>query len=204
MRQRRIRPALLLWALLFAHAGAAWAERADRDKPVHIEADQLTIDDAHQRSIFMGNVVMTQGTLTITGDQAVATQDRRGLEHGTLTGKPATFRQKREGLDEYVDGSGLRIEYDAVTGIMDIYGQAHVKRGQDDVRGEHISYNPRTEIFQVFGQTPEAASTTPSAPGKPGKVFVIIQPPKAASAVPPAEPLSIKRDTRLLNPETKP
>lgn len=195
MNQRKTRQVMMLCAVLCGYADSALAERADRDKPVHLEADEVRIDDARQISIFTGNVQMTQGTLSISGEQVVATQGNQGFEHGTVTGKPAGFRQKREGMDEYVEGFGLRIEYDAISGIMDIYGQAHVKRGQDDVRGEHITYNPRTEIFQVSG----AAAQLPDK----GRVRVVIQP-KAASAVPPAEPLSIKPDTRLIKPENKP
>ncbi|HMC12989.1 MAG TPA: lipopolysaccharide transport periplasmic protein LptA [Gallionellaceae bacterium] len=197
MRQQRTK-AVLLCAVLCGYAGAAIAERADRDKPVHVEADQMSIDDARQVSIFTGSVLMTQGTLSINGEQIIATQGKQGFEHGKVTGQPAGFRQKREGMDEYVEGYGARIDYDAVSGIMDIYGQAHVKRGQDDVRGDHISYNQRTEIFQVFG----ALSPLPDK----GRVRVVIQPKSAnaASDVPAAEPLSIKPDTRLINPEKKP
>jgi len=197
MSQRKISAILTLCAVLGGHADAAIAERADRDKPIHLEADQVRIDDARQISIFTGNVLMTQGTLSISGDQVVATQGPQGFEHGTVTGKLAAFRQKREGMDEYVEGFGQRIEYDAVSGIMDIYGQAHVKRGEDDVRGDHITYDPRTEIFQVSG-APAAAVD------KGARVHVRINPPKAASAAAPAEPLNIRPDTRLLNPEKKP
>lgn len=194
MSRRMNKQAMLLCAILCGYTGAAIAERADRDKPVHLEADQVSIDDARQISIFTGNVQMTQGTLSISGDQIIAVQGKQGFEHGTATGQPAGFRQKREGMDEYVEGYGARIEYDAISGIMNIYGQAHVKRGQDDVRGEHITYNPKTEIFQVSGGT----SPLPEK----GRVRVVIQP-KAASAVPGAEPLSIKPDTNLITQERK-
>jgi lipopolysaccharide export system protein LptA len=188
--------ALLLGAALCVHAGGAIAERADRDKPVRLEADQVSIDDARQVGIFTGDVVMTQGTLSISGEQVVAMQGPGGFEHGTVTGKPAEFRQKREGLNEFVEGSGARIEYNAITGIMDIYGQAHVKRGQDDVRGEHITYDPRKETFQVSGGQAQL-------PGKPTRVQVVINP-KSASSVPSTDSLPIKPDTRLIAPEKKP
>jgi len=195
MNRQRIN-IILLGALLCGYAGAALAERADRNKPVHLEADQASIDDARQVSTFTGNVLLNQGTLSINGEQIVATQGKQGFEHGTATGQPAGFRQKREGLDEYVEGYGARIEYDAVSGIMNIYGQAHVKRGQDDVRGEHITYNPRTEVFQVVG-------TSLPSPDQ-GRVRVVIQPKTSSASAPAAEPLSIKPDTRLINPENKP
>lgn len=195
--KRQRAEAVLLCALLCGYAGTALADHADRDKPVHLEADQVSIDDARQVSTFTGNVLMTQGTLSINGEQVIAVQGKQGFEHGMATGQPAGFRQKREGLDEYVEGYGARIEYDAVSGIMNIYGQAHVKRGQDDVRGEHITYNPRTEVFQVAG----SSVLTPDK----GRVHVIIQPKAgAASAAPAGEPLSIKPDTKLINPDNKP
>ncbi len=190
--------AMLLAGAGVLFAGAARAERADRDKPVHIEADQVTIDDARQLGVFTGDVVMTQGTLSISGDQVIAVQGKAGFEHGTATGKPASFRQKREGLNEFGEGSGGRIEYDAVSGIMDIYGQAHVKRGQDDVRGDHITYDQHKETFQV---TSGQLQLQPES--KKERVMVTINPKSTASAVPPAESLPIKPETRLLPPEKK-
>jgi lipopolysaccharide export system protein LptA len=60
-------------ALLFAAAGHA--EKADREKPINLEADRVTVDDARQTSVFEGNVVLTQGTLVIRGDRMEVRQD---------------------------------------------------------------------------------------------------------------------------------
>ena len=126
-------------------------------------------------------------------------QGPRGFEHGTVTGKPAEFRQKREGLNEFVEGSGLRIEYNAVTGIVDIYGKARVKRGQDEVRGDHITYDQRKETYVVDGGQPQPHGKQ----AEKGRSVVVINP-KPASAVPSTESLPIKPDTRLIAPENKP
>ena len=53
----------LLCCALLALAATAGAEKADRDKPVNLEADRVTVDDAKQLATFEGNVVLTQGTL---------------------------------------------------------------------------------------------------------------------------------------------
>ena len=90
--------------------------------------------------------------MQIRGDKVIVTQDKDGFKHGTALGNLASFRQKREGLDEYVDGKSERIEYDALTESVDFYGHARLERGRDEVRGEHITYNARTEIFSVKGQ----------------------------------------------------
>lgn len=61
-------------------APIAYGERADRDKPVNLEADQVTVDDNKQVATFIGNVVLTQGTLVIRGDRMVVQQDAEGFK----------------------------------------------------------------------------------------------------------------------------
>ena len=158
-----------------------FAERADRDKPIHLEADQLRIDDAQQISTFIGNVKLSQGTLLIRGDKIVVTQDQDGFKHGTAYGNTASFRQKREGLDEYVEGYGERIEYDTHAETVDFYVRARLKRDMDEVLGEHITYSAKTEIFQVNG----GSASTESSPPK--RVRAVLQPnSKEEAALPPA------------------
>jgi len=145
----KLLPTVLL--LLPLWAPTCHAERADRDKPVHLEADQVLIDDAQQISTFTGNVKFTQGTLQIQGDKIVVVQDKEGFKRGTIYGNTASFRQKREGINEYVEGYAERIEYDTRAETINFYVQARLKRELDEVRGEHITYSAKTEIFQVNG-----------------------------------------------------
>jgi len=196
--------AILLCAALACHAPASYAERADRDKTMHLDANQVSIDDANQVSTFEGNVIFTQGTMTIHGDRIVVTQSKDGFTHGTATGKPASFRQKREGSDEYAEGFGERIEYDTKNDTLNLFGQAHMKRGEDEVHGEHITYSSRTEIFQVNGapdKQMDASGKPVDTPGK-GRVRAIIQPKnRNAATSPAAEPLSIKPAGALTQPD---
>jgi len=155
------------------------AERADRDKPVHLDADQVLIDDGKQTSTFTGNVRLTQGTMRILGDRIVVVQDKDGFKHGTAYGKPASYRQKREGLNEYVEGYGNRIEYDTRDETVDFYGQARIQRNQDEVRGDYINYNAKTEIFKVNG------SQTTTADASPKRVHAVLQPKPTDAAARP-------------------
>ncbi|MBI3902496.1 MAG: lipopolysaccharide transport periplasmic protein LptA [Nitrosomonadales bacterium] len=175
--------------LLALAASPALAERADRDKPVHLEADQVSIDDTKQVSTFEGKVQLSQGTMLIRGDRMVVVQDKEGYTHGTATGQPASFRQKRENTDDYVEGSGERIEYDTRNDTVLLLGQARMKRGQDEVRGDRINYNSRTEIFQVVG-SPGDESASKAADASRGRVRVIIQP-KNSTQPQSGEPLPI-------------
>ena len=172
---------LLPAILLLICAPACFAERADRNKPIHLESDQVLIDDAQQISTFIGKVQLIQGTMLIRGDKIVVKQSKDGFKHGTAYGQTASFRQKREGLDEYVEGYGERIEYDTRAETVDFYGQARVKRELDEVRGEHITYSAKTEIFQVN------SDSTKSGGAPPKRVHAILQPkPKEDAAIQPA------------------
>ena len=170
---------LLLAAFMLFCTPFCFAERADSDKPIHLEADQVRIDDAQQISTFTGNVKLSQGTLLIRGDKIIVTQDQDGFKHGTAYGNTASFRQKREGLDEYVEGYGERIEYDTRVETVDFYVRARLKRDLDEVLGEHITYSAKTEIFQVNG----GGTSTQSSPSK--RVRAVLQPkPQEKSALP--------------------
>ena len=64
--------ALLAALPLAGFAPAAHAERADKDKPLNIEADNMTYDDLKQVNIFTGHVVATKGTIVIKADSATS------------------------------------------------------------------------------------------------------------------------------------
>lgn len=174
---------MLAGMLLCTFGTAARAERADRDKPINLEADKVTVDDKKQTSTFEGNVVLTQGTMRITADRILVRQDKNGIQTATAYGKPATFKSKRDGLDEYVEGFAEQAEYDGRTEKLELYHNAILKRGLDEVRGNYITYEVNSEFMQVFGNTPQAASS--SKPG--GRVTAVIQPkPKKDSAGTPS------------------
>jgi lipopolysaccharide export system protein LptA len=138
-------------ALLSALTTPCQAERADREQPIHLEADQVTIDDIGQTSTFTGNVRLTQGTMQLIGDKIRVSRLEDGFKLVNIYGNTASFRQKREGLEEFIEGYGEHIEYDTRDATVDFYGSARVKRALDEVRGEHITYSMKTETFQVSG-----------------------------------------------------
>jgi len=94
---------------------AASAEKADREKPTHIEADNLVHDELNQVSIFTGRAVLTRGTMVMRGTRIEMHEDADGYQFGVILPEPnkrAFFRQKREGNDEFMEGEALRIEFD--------------------------------------------------------------------------------------------
>lgn len=185
---------ILCGLLLLAWDRTALAENADREKPIHLESDRVVVDDIAQTSVFEGNVELTQGTLQIDADKIVLTEDKQGYKHCTATGNLAHFRQKHEGSAEYMEGYGKRIEYDTRTETVDFFVQARVKRAQDDVKGDHIAYSTRTEIFQVSGDPANI-----NDPNK-GRVHMVIQPKSKETSTSPAQkdaPLTIQSSPTL-------
>jgi lipopolysaccharide export system protein LptA len=173
-------------------ATSALAEKADRDKPVNIEADRMNYDDLRQVNVFEGNVVLVQGTLVIRADKLTVRQDPEGFQRGIAekgAGGFAYFRQKREGLDEFVEGWGERIEYDARSEKAELLSKARILRGADEVRGNHISYDGRSEFYTVVGGKESASAGNPE-----GRVRAMIQPknnPASGAAAAPAPRASL-------------
>ena len=154
----------------------ARAERADREKPTTIDSDTLSHDDARQITIFTGQVVLTRGTLVMRGDRMEMWQDNAGNYYGTMTGKPARFRQKREGVNEFMEGESLRVDYDGKREIVTLTSNAIMRRLEgdvlkDQVSGDKLTYNNVTERYLVESGQGQARSRMflmpKSDPGKP-------------------------------------
>jgi lipopolysaccharide export system protein LptA len=161
-------PKLLLLPLLVLLSMPALAEKADREKPVHLEADNVTLDDISKVSVFEGNVLLIQGTLTLRADHVEAKQNGDGLQNVSARGKPVSFRQKREGVDEYIEGFASQVEYDNVQSLLRLIGDARLRKGGDEIRGAQITYDAKTEFYKVVGQE--------GAVGPSGRVRVTITP----------------------------
>lgn len=162
-------------ALALFAAAPAFAERADRDKPVHLEADKVTIDDRKGTQVFEGRVTLTQGTMTVHGAKIVVSQDDAGYQKGVAYGDakaPASFRQKREGKDEWIEGHAERIEHDARTEQTRLFNHAYVKSGDDEVSGQYIEYDGLTENYVVTGGPATGGQSTSSD----NRVRAVIQP----------------------------
>jgi lipopolysaccharide export system protein LptA len=172
--KRRFLP--LLVSLLAALAVGAHAERADRNKPMNIEADNGVADDLKQVTVFSGNVVLTKGTLLIRGAQLVYKEDAQGYQYGTVTAEPgklAFFRQKREGVDEFIEGEAETIVYDGRADTVRFVSKAQMRRLKgaklnDEMTGAVILLDNSKDSFNIDGAPvkPSAAAVPGSAPGR--------------------------------------
>ena len=180
-------------ALALALAAAAQAEKADRTKPLNVAADrQGTFDLLKQVVVFSGNVIITKGTIVIKADRVEVREAPDGYRIALALGsasKPATFRQKRDGVDEYIDGQADRLEYDEKGDVIRFVNNAMVRRLRgagigDEITGSLITYDNTTEVFSVSGGTQTAAAGASGSSG--GRVRAVLTPregtPAAAEA----------------------
>jgi len=189
-------------ALLVALALPAYAEKADSEKPINLEADRISMDDVKKVQIFDGNVVLTQGTMQIRTSKLVVTQDADGFQKGVASGGAnglARFRQKLEGKDAYIEGEAERIEHDARSEKTQFYTRAWVKNGQDEVKGQYISYDSLTENYLVTNGAGDSKTATGASQAR---VRAIIQPKgkNAPSESKPGEPLTLKPSDKVTPP----
>ena len=170
-------------------AAPAHAEKADREKEIVVGADRLLADDANRTSTFDGNVIVTQGTMRMTANKVTVREDAQRHKFYVAYGAPVTFRQKRDKVDEYVEGYAERAEFDDRNDVLKLFNRAKVKSNQNEITGEFISYDMNKELAEVTGAPP--GTQAPQGEGAP-RVKVIILPPKktpagAAATEPPKD-----------------
>jgi lipopolysaccharide export system protein LptA len=158
---------------------AASAEKADRQKPTHIEADNLLHDELNQVSIFTGRAVLTRGTMVMRGSRIEMREDADGYQSGVIlpeANQRAFFRQKREGVDEFMEGEALRIEFDGKADRVKLIDDAEVRRYRgavlsDQMTGKLIIYDNLSDVFSIDGQRSQEGGKASS-----GRVHAVLAP----------------------------
>ncbi len=146
-------------ALGLSIATSAFAEKADQDKPIILEAEKVSVDDVKQVYDLNGQVLLIKGSIIVTGEDGHIAVDPQGYEFVDVIGTPeevASFRQRREGLaDEFMQGRGTQVTYDAKTEFLTLTGDASLKRllnmqMLDQLKGWKIEYDDIKQYYRVI------------------------------------------------------
>ena len=171
---------ILLGSLIGLLCASLQAERADRMKPMMVEADQFVRDETRRVSKFQGKVVLNKGSLQIRADEIEIVEDQAGHQSATAVGNPVQFRQKREAVNEMIEGQGRRLFYASREETVRLEEAAEMRRlvegkPADIMQGELIVYDSRKERYEVniAGARTEAKPQIDKAAGR---VRVVIQP----------------------------
>jgi len=146
------------------------AEKADQDKPIILEAEKVSVNDVQQVYDLKGQVLLIKGSIIVTGEDGHIQVDPEGYELVDIKGSAdttASFRQRREGpADEFIQGRGTQVTYNAKTEILTITGDASLKRSLnmqmlDQLQGWKIEYDDIKERYRV---TPPANAKAEDLP----------------------------------------
>ncbi len=163
----------------------AQAEKADRFKPIMIQADKTgQLDLQKQVATFVDRVIITKGTMVIHAERVEISKTPGGYDKAVAfgaRGKPATFRQKRDGVDEYMEGEAERLEYDGKTDIVKFINNATVRRLRgatlaDEMNGNLVTYDGTSEVMNLSG------GSTATAANPNGRVHVVLTPREGTEA----------------------
>ena len=145
--------------LVIATPTLSFAEKADQDKPLILEAEKVSVNDVQQVYELDGQILLIKGSIIVTGEQGNIKVDPEGYEYVDIKGSPekvASFRQRREGpADEFVQGNGTQVSYNAKTEILTVSGDASLKRLLNmqmiyQLRGWKIEYDDVKQYYRVI------------------------------------------------------
>jgi lipopolysaccharide export system protein LptA len=170
MRLLNTLPFLLSLSAAF-NCATALALPTDREQPIRIQADSAELDDKKGVAVYRGAVVITQGTMKVTGDTVTITQNAQGdVEVFTSVGKPAYYEQKPSADKQIVQAYGLTIQYFMSNERVVLIDQAKVVQEGNTFEGEKIVYDTKRQIVNAG----RATGTNVSAPRP--RIDMVIQP----------------------------
>ena len=162
----------------------ALALESDRNQSALIEADEVEMDFGSGKRIYRGNVSVRQGTIRILADEIELFYRGEQLDHAIAKGNPAVFRQRPEGKDHDVIGTGQTIELDEARNIVTFITDAQLRQDRDSIEGQRIVYDMARDRMKVRGGTATPTRTTRAgedaptviAQGDSGRPRLVIQP----------------------------
>lgn len=161
---------IMMLGILSLSLNASFALKTDNDKPVQITANSATANQKEKTTQFTGNVIMTRGSILVKANTANASQDANGNNTIILVGTPITFEQMNDD-GEKTEAQCNNFEYNTKTNLAVLTGRARVKKGDNVVMGDKLTYNTQTQVYSATSNNANGVNTAKS-----GRVTVILQP----------------------------
>ncbi|MBI1731331.1 MAG: lipopolysaccharide transport periplasmic protein LptA [Gammaproteobacteria bacterium] len=163
-------------ALALTPAAPAFALSTDKDQPIEVEADSAELDDVKNVSIYRGNVIVTQGSIRMTGDLMTVYQtDSDDLDHLIIEGRPATYKQLPDESPIYDEAEALRMEYHELKNKVILISRAVVRQEGLRFSGDRIEYDTELSKVKAWSKppaTPDDGSATDEQPRERVKIII--------------------------------
>lgn len=160
----------LVSILVLSLSSFSYGLKSDESQPIEIVANRATADQKNMLTVFSGDVVLRQGSIVVHANTAQAHQDQSNNRFIHLVGTPVTFLQLNDDGDK-TEGQCNVFDYNTKENLAVLTGRARVKKGENLVMGDKLTYNTQTEIYSATSNNANGISSS-----KAGRVTVILQP----------------------------
>ena len=156
-----------LWALLLSLcAFTAQAQNKDFGEPVSVNSDNFDGSVKEKKLIYIGNVVVKQGSLLIKADRLeVDSSAGQGKEVFTAFGAPAVYSQLLD-ADKPIQAMANEIKYDVSSRLLTLTGKAEINQSGSLVKSEKIQYDLEKQKLNAEGGKDTERVTTIFTPEK--------------------------------------
>lgn len=145
---------------------SANAEDPDAQKPIEIKADQLQFSNKQGKSIYIGHVVITQGSMELKGDKVILFHPQQKIQKVEVLGQLAQFKKYLAADKKWIQGHAQTIIYWAQNSKIRLTGQAFLQQGEDNqISGPELIYDLKQQTLQAQPTRTEKS-----------RIHVIIQP----------------------------
>ncbi len=160
----------LVFSLTLLVQQPALSLSTDQQQSINIVANKGELDNVKNITIYTGKVIVTQGSIQITGDRMTVNYTKENdLDTLVIEGNPATYRQLPDGSSIHDEAQALRMEYHSMKNLVILIEEAKVTQASGSISGDRIEYDSELSKATV--------TSTPTAAGQEsGRVKIIIPP----------------------------
>ncbi|MHC5225309.1 lipopolysaccharide transport periplasmic protein LptA [Ignatzschineria sp. LJL83] len=130
--------------LAISYFNPALATPEDRKLPLDINADWSEFSGGTPTGIYRGNVVLTQGNLKITADEAIFQLKDGELEYIIATGNPVKIKDLPQVNEAWIFGEGGSLSFYPKKQMLELKTNAKIEQNRDTVSANIITYDLET------------------------------------------------------------
>tara|TARA_B100001769_G_C21929813_1_gene501134 strand:+ start:149 stop:655 length:507 start_codon:yes stop_codon:yes gene_type:complete len=135
---------LVLLNFINFYSSYSYAFESDSKEPIFLESDSAKWDEESQVSTYRGNVIVTQGSMLLTGELLIVKSKNDKINKMVITGDKATYKQNTSS-GKIVNGEAKKIEHYVDQSKIIFINKAVLTQSTNIVRSNKIIYKTDTE-----------------------------------------------------------
>jgi lipopolysaccharide export system protein LptA len=123
----------------------------DRQQPISIESDYAERNEKTGRTVYRGNVVISQGSVLIEAEEITLHVENSKISRIECTGKPASYQQKTALEGPTMIARADNIDYLPSTNKLALKHNAMLTRDGTIIKGDSIDYDIDKQTWKAKG-----------------------------------------------------